>query len=103
MGPTLDLDWVPEDVLEEVLKEIEPKKKVKPNRKRPTRKDLMRIIRKALSFDVGPQDFVDLVYELLEEEGFETKFTTVKRIWYTYEYMVRKGFISDVLDVVKGR
>ncbi len=101
----MDLDWVPEDVLEEVLKEIEKerKKRRKLNRKRPTRKDLMRVIQKALTYDVGPQDFVDLVYELLEKEGFETKFTTVKRIWRTYEEMVRKGFILDYLDVVKGR
>ena len=103
MRETVDLDWVPEDVLQEVLKEIEPKERRKVNKKRPTRKDLMNVIKQALSYDVSPQDFVDLVYELLEEEGFETKFTTVKRIWYTYEYMVKKGFISDVLDVVKGR
>ncbi len=103
MRETVDLDWVPEDVLQEVLKEIEPKERRNVNKKRPTRKDLMNVIKKALSYDVSPQDFVDLVYELLEEEGFETKFTTVKRIWYTYEYMVKKGFISDVLDVVKGR
>lgn len=103
MGPPLDLEWVPEDVLEEVLREIEPRKRIKANRRRPTRKDLIRVIKRALTFDVRPQDFVDLVYELLEEEGFETRFTTVKRIWYMYEYMVRKGFISDILDVVKER
>ncbi len=99
----MDLEWVPEDVLEEVLREIEPRKRIKANRRRPTRKDLIRVIKRALTFDVRPQDFVDLVYELLEEEGFETRFTTVKRIWYMYEYMVRKGFISDILDVVKER
>jgi predicted PolB exonuclease-like 3'-5' exonuclease len=97
----LDLDWVPEDVLEEVLREIEKKERRKLNKKRPTRKDLMRVIKKALAYDVRAQDFVDLVYELLEQEGFETKFTTVKRIWATYEEMVRKGFILDYLDVVK--
>jgi len=97
----VDLDWVPEELLEEVLKEIERGKKKEVNKRRPTRKDLMRVIKKALSYDVRAQDFVDLVYELLEEEGFETKFTTVKRIWATYEEMVRKGFIVDYLDVVK--
>lgn len=97
----MDLDWVPEDVLREVMKEIERKERKRINKRRPTRKDLMRIIMKALTYDVGPQDFVDLVYELLEEEGYETKFTTVKRIWATYEQMVRKGFIVDYLGVVR--
>ncbi|UXD21361.1 hypothetical protein IPA_03410 [Ignicoccus pacificus DSM 13166] len=97
----LDLTWAPDDVIKEVLEEIEKeeKKRKKVNRRRPTRKDLMRAILEALKEEVGPQDFVDLVYDILEERGFNVKFTNVKRIWGTYEMMVKKGFIEDVLGV----
>ncbi len=99
-----DLEWFPEDVLEEVLREINKEyKKERVNKKRPTRKDLMKAILEALKLEPSPQEFVDVVFEILEQQGFNTKFTTVKRIWLTYETMVKKGFIADVLDVCHGR
>jgi len=102
LGVALQLDWVPEEALREVLEEIEKERRVrKVNKRRPTRKDLMKVIVEALSAGPSPQEFVDVVYEILEQKGFETKFTNVKRIWRTYEEMVKKGFIQDYLDVVK--
>ncbi len=99
----MNLDWVPEDVLKEVLEEEKRlrSKKRNVNRRRPTRKDLMEAISKAVSEVTKPHDLPDRVYELLEERGFTTRFTSVKRIWETYEYMVRKGFLLDVLGVMK--
>ncbi len=99
----MDLDWVPEELVKEVLEEEERlrRRERKINRRRPTRKDLMQAIAKALSEVSRPHDLPDRVYEILEERGFNTKFTSVKRIWETYEYMVKKGFLLDVLGVMK--
>lgn len=95
----MDLTWAPEELVKEVLEQIREDKHGKLNRKRPTRKDLMKIIAEVLKEDPRPQDFVDMVYELLEARGFNTRFTSVKRIWKVYETMVRKGFIDDVMGV----
>ena len=99
----MELDWVPEDVLKEVLEEeerLKPRRK-RVNKRRPTRKDLMEAITVALSDISKPYELPDRVYEVLEQRGFTTRFTSVKRIWETYEYMVKKGFLLDVLGVMK--
>ena len=50
---------------------------------------------------IHPNDFPSLVLKILEDRGYDVRHVTVKRIWRTYEMLVRKGVISDVLHVVK--
>ncbi|RLE80202.1 MAG: hypothetical protein DRJ52_06870 [Thermoprotei archaeon] len=70
-------------------------------RKYPSRKDLAEAVKKALSKVIfHPHDFPQAVYEVLQEEGFDCSYLTVKRIWRTYEEMVRRGEIFDILGVV---
>jgi len=70
-------------------------------KKYPSRKDLMNAIKKALGKVIlHPHDFPQAVYEVLMEEGFDCSYLTIKRIWKTYEEMVRRGEIYDILDVV---
>ena len=85
--------------MREVLEQLKDESPRKVNKRRPTRKDLMKVILEALKEDPRPQDFPDFVYDLLEAKGFNVRFTSVKRIWETYEMMVKKGFIDDVLGV----
>ena len=50
-----------------------------------------------------PQDLCEAVLQELEAQGLETKFVTEKRIWRNYEWMVRKGWMRDWLEVVVNR
>jgi len=49
---------------------------------------------------VTPDEFPYEVLRELEEMSFYTGLVNIKRIWRTYETMVRKGEIYDILDVV---
>ena len=49
---------------------------------------------------IHPDEFPDLVLKILQEQGFDTRYITVKRIWCIYENLVRKGVIHDTLRVV---
>jgi hypothetical protein len=98
---------IPEDVLEELLeisKEIEEEIGLKRRKKAkyPSAREIARAIAKAAKSYRGanPEDFPDLVRELLEEEGYDTSHVTDKRIWRTYETLVRRGIIRDTLGVV---
>ena len=101
----LDLDYVPEDVLHEVLvAEKEFKKSKKKRRARyPTSRDLVEVVIETSQVCRGihPHDFPQLVLKALEQRGFSTKYVTVKRIWGVYESLVRRHVIVDVLGVVK--
>lgn len=95
---------IPEDVLEDVI-EAERKELLKKKKHKsiyPSSRDIVEAIIKASSQAHGmhPNDFPDLVYTILEEQGFNTKFVTVKRIWRVYENLVHRGVISDVLGVI---
>lgn len=103
---TLDYsDFLPPDVLEEVM---QAENEIKQQRKRkhkpyPTSRELVNTIIDAVAtFEGHPNDFPDYVYKLLEQKGYSTKFVTVKRIWATYEKLVRKRVISDRLGVVES-
>ena len=98
---------IPEDVLDD-LKEIaneiasEYATKKRGKGKLPSSRDLARIVAEAAlqARGINPDDFPDIVIKLLEEEGFNTRYVTVKRIWRTYETLVRRGVIPDTLGVV---
>jgi len=96
--------FIPEDVLKDVL-EAERKKTSrgkKDKEKYPSSRDIVDAVVKAVSHAHGihPDNFPDLVYSILEDQGFSTKFVTVKRIWRTYENLVRRGVIRDILGVI---
>lgn len=61
---------------------------------------IMEVLAKEVYIDPG--QFYDKVRSKLEAKGFETSYTTVKRVWRVYEEMVRKKRIYDVLGVVKN-
>ncbi len=102
-----DLEEIPEDVLEdleEVAKEIaeETRSHVKKKAKLPSSRDLAEIVAEAAlqARGIPPEEFPEIVRKLLEERGFNTRFVTDKRIWRTYETLVRKRIIPDTLGVV---
>ncbi len=100
-------EFVPEDVLEEVL-EAEGRERGKGGRggraRFPSSRDIVEAVIEAAGRAAGihPDDFPDLVYSVLREKGFDTRFVTVRRIWRVYESLVLRGRIRDVLGVVGG-
>ncbi len=104
VGEEIDYsEIVPEDVLEEI-KEYEEKTSGgrKTKKKYPSSRDIVEAVKEAALKARGlhPDEFPDLVYQILEEQGFDTRHVTVKRIWRTYEKLVRTGAIPDTLHVV---
>ncbi|MEB3846725.1 MAG: hypothetical protein GSR74_01965 [Desulfurococcales archaeon] len=98
---------IPEDVLEELLeisKEIEEEIGRRPRRraKYPSAREIAQAVAEAAKMFRGadPQEFPDLVRKLLEDEGYDTRHVTDRRIWRTYETLVRRGVIRDTLGVV---
>ncbi len=97
-----ELDFIPEDALEDVLeaeRELEQKKrKRKPY---PSSRDVVEAVIEAVRMFSGhPDEFPDFVLELLKSKGFDVRHVTVQRIWRTYETLVRKGVIGDRLGVL---
>ncbi len=101
----LDLDYVPEDVLREVLEEEEKSVKGRKKRNYPSSRDIVEAVIEAAKMARGthPDEFPDLVLQILEDKGFDTRHVTVKRIWSTYENLVRRGVIRDVLHVMSDK
>ncbi len=99
----IDLDYIPEDVLEEVLEE-ERKQRMKKKTPYPSSRDIAEAVIEAAKMAQGihPDEFPDLVLKILEDQGFDTRHVTVKRIWNTYESLVRRGVIRDTLGVIGG-
>ena len=102
----LDLDYIPEDVLKEVL-EAEKKefKRYKKKRKAhyPTSRVLVQTIIE-LSYTcrgIHPHEFPRLILDYLERKGFDTRYITIKRIWNVYESLVKRHVITDVFGVVE--
>ena len=101
-------DTIPEDALGDVLEFEkglrESRARARRRRRLPTRRALAEAVAEAASLFYGhPDEFPDLVYRLLEEKGYDTGKITVKRIWSTYEELVRRRVIGDRLGVVAGR
>jgi hypothetical protein len=97
---------IPEDVIEDLREAVEAEKGVREGRrarrKYPSARDIAEAVREAAlqARGLSPQDFPDLVIEILESKGFYTGLVNEKRIWRTYETLVRKGVIPDTLGVV---
>jgi len=96
-------EFIPEDVLREVL-EAESELRVTKTRKKkpyPTSRDVVEAIIEAVrTFSGHPDEFPEYVLEVLRSKGFDVRHVTVKRIWRTYELLVRKGVIGDRLGVL---
>lgn len=96
---------IPDDVLEEVL---EAEKELLPGREKrkkpyPSSRDIVEAVVEAVrTFSGHPDEFPDYVLELLKSKGFDVRHVTVKRIWRTYEMLVRKGVIGDKLRVLSA-
>lgn len=104
MGEELPgLDEVPEEVLKEVEEAEGRRGRARARRgRRPARSDIMRAVAEvASSSSIRPEDFPDLVRGRLSEEGFDTSRLSDKRVWATYEEMVRRGRLRDYLRVVR--
>ena len=100
------MDDIPEELLEEI-EEIEEELGLKPVRQRrqkryPSNKDVAEaIIEVASTYGfAGPQDFPTAVRGNLEVKGFYTGLVNDKRIWRTYETLVRNGRMRDYLGVL---
>jgi len=99
---------VPEDVLEElreIEEEIEAEIKGRGGRRKrryPSSRDIAEAVREAAlqARGMDPQDFPQLVREILEAKGFYTGLVNDRRIWRTYETLVRRRVIPDTLGVV---
>ncbi len=101
----LNLDYIPEDVLREVLEEEEKLAKGRKKRVYPSSRDIVEAVIEATKMARGihPDEFPDLVLRILEDKGFDTRHVTIKRIWSTYENLVRRGVVRDVLHVVSNK
>ena len=98
---------IPEDVLEDLmntLSEVKEEITGKPRKKAklPSSREIARAVAEAAlrARGANPEEFPEIVKTILEEQGFSTKYVTDKRIWRTYEILVRKGVIPDTLGVV---
>lgn len=98
---------MPDDVIEDLMRiksEVEEERRPRKRARRnlPSTRDIVDAVREAASMarGVNPAEFPVIVREILEERGFTTKFVNDKRIWRTYEDLVRRGVIPDTLGVV---
>ncbi len=94
---------VPEEALKEVIEaEKQYLKKKKKKQEYPTSREIVEAVIEAIkrAHGIHPDDFPQLVYDLLENKGYSTRYITIKRIWRIYESLVRKGVVRDVLDIV---
>lgn len=105
MSKDIDLDDIPEDVLEELkeaMEEVAPKARRRGKSKLPSNRDIAEaVIEAARAWGGSPDEFPDAVRALLEEWGFNTRFVNDKRIWRIYETLVRRGVMRDTLGVVE--
>lgn len=94
-------EYVPEDLLEEI-KEYEKENKRRGKKVFPSSRDIVETVKEAslMARGIHPDEFPDIVLNLLREKGFDTRYVTVKRIWRVYENLVRRGVIPDTLRVV---
>jgi len=96
------IDKIPEEVLKEIEEADKRQKRTRPRRgRRPARSDIMRAVAEVASGPlIRPEEFPDLVRERLEQQGFNTSHLSDKRVWATYEEMVRRGKLRDYLRVL---
>ena len=94
-------EYIPEDVVEEVLRESRRKKEKKEKKPYPSSRELAEVILVgAKTYQGSPNEFPEYIIELLEERGYYAGHVTIKRIWRMYEKLVERGVIIDYLGVV---
>ena len=99
-------DEIPEDVIEDLMEaeeELREPQRAKRKKRYPSTRDIAEAVRAvALMYRGGdPSEFPERVLEYLEEQGFYVGHVTEKRIWRTYETLVRRRVIPDTLGVVE--
>ncbi len=96
------IDKIPEEALKEIEEADKRQKRARPRRgRRPARSDIMRAVAEVASGPlIRPEEFPYLVRERLEQQGFNTSRLSDKRVWATYEEMVRRGKLKDYLRVL---
>jgi hypothetical protein len=94
--------YVPEDLLREIMEATREAKRRKEKARYPSSRDIVEAVIEAahMGRSMHPNDFPELVISILESKGFDTRHVTEKRIWRTYENLVRRGVISDLLGVL---
>ena len=96
---------VPEDVIEDLMEASRRRtpRRTGRRRRRPTRRELMSVGASVIESKpwIKPSEFVDEVLSELEKRGFDAAAINERRVWMTYEEMVRKGFLRDVLGVLR--
>ncbi len=102
--PTLeDYDkYIPKDLLEEIMEATRQASKHKRKAQYPSSRDIVEAVIEAahMGRSMHPNDFPEVVITILRSRGFDTRHVTEKRIWRTYENLVRRGVISDSLGVL---
>jgi hypothetical protein len=96
-------NYLPEDVLRDIEEAERELKQPTQKRKKPypSSRDVAEAVVEAIrTFEGHPDEFPDYVLRLLRAKGFEVRHVTVKRIWRTYENLVRRGVIGDKLGVI---
>ncbi len=100
-------DEIPEDVIEEIREAEEEvgreSGRVRRKRRYPSARDIAEAVREValMARGVDPSEFPQMVLEHLESQGFYTGLVNERRIWRTYETLVRRGVIPDTLGVVE--
>ncbi len=95
------LDYVPDDVLREVLEQEERPRKRRRRLPYPSGRDIAEAVEEASRIFSGhPDEFPEFVLEVLRDKGFYVGHVTIKRIWRTYESLVRRGVMGDRLGVM---
>lgn len=98
---------LPDDVIEDLMEtKQEVEERIRPRGKQklnlPSTRDIANAVIEAAykARGLNPEEFPELVKEILENNGFNTRYVNDKRIWRTYETLVRRGVIPDTLGVV---
>lgn len=94
-------EFIPKDLIDEMeMYQKENKSKEKP--RFPSSRDIVEAVKNAsmLAKGLHPEEFPEIVIKLLKENGLDTRFVTVKRIWRVYQNLVERGIIPDVFGIV---
>jgi len=98
-------ELIPEDLLEDIRR-YEREERSKEKVKFPSSRDIVEAVKTASLVSKGgihPDEFPEVVVNMLREKGFDTRFVSAKRVWKVYENLVERGIIQDVLGVVQRK
>jgi len=90
-------ELIPEDLLEEIRR-YEREEKSKEKVQFPSSRDIVEAMKAASLVSKGgihPDEFPEVVANMLREKGFDTRFVSAKRVWKVYENLVERGIIPE--------